>query len=211
MMAHHPTDPVEMRRINFQTPGMQRATCKFFIQWLYGRIYSILRSLHTYIVTAVRQRHRNAKQCETERCGFHDLCLLFCCFLFPLEVHFTPTRKQKLFTWIITYTSYSPHSTDTEVVLQIFIYKSWWHYAAVLHTADSYSSTSFASQPARTWQLWSGMAAAQVADPAFVTDESLECDRIRSSSLAHLPHAEQQTAHQSSQGRAACRSLSFLI
>lgn len=22
MMAHHPTDPVEMRRINFQTPGM---------------------------------------------------------------------------------------------------------------------------------------------------------------------------------------------
>lgn len=25
MMAHHPTDPVEMRRINFQTPGMQRA------------------------------------------------------------------------------------------------------------------------------------------------------------------------------------------
>lgn len=21
MMAHHPTDPVEMRRINFQTPG----------------------------------------------------------------------------------------------------------------------------------------------------------------------------------------------
>lgn len=27
MMAHHPTDPVEMRRINFQTPGMKhRAT-----------------------------------------------------------------------------------------------------------------------------------------------------------------------------------------
>lgn len=25
MMAHHPTDPVEMRRINFQTPGMKRA------------------------------------------------------------------------------------------------------------------------------------------------------------------------------------------
>lgn len=25
MMAHHPTDPVEMRRINFQTPGRQRA------------------------------------------------------------------------------------------------------------------------------------------------------------------------------------------
>ena len=24
MMAHHPTDPVEMRRINFQTPGKQR-------------------------------------------------------------------------------------------------------------------------------------------------------------------------------------------
>lgn len=24
MMAHHPTDPVEMRRINFQTPGMRR-------------------------------------------------------------------------------------------------------------------------------------------------------------------------------------------
>ena len=24
MMAHHPTDPVEMRRINFQTPGMKR-------------------------------------------------------------------------------------------------------------------------------------------------------------------------------------------
>lgn len=23
MMAHHPTDPVEMRRINFQTPGME--------------------------------------------------------------------------------------------------------------------------------------------------------------------------------------------
>ena len=23
MMAHHPTDPVEMRRINFQTPGTQ--------------------------------------------------------------------------------------------------------------------------------------------------------------------------------------------
>lgn len=23
MMAHHPTDPVEMRRINFQTPGMK--------------------------------------------------------------------------------------------------------------------------------------------------------------------------------------------
>lgn len=26
MMAHHPTDPVEMRRINFQTPGMERAS-----------------------------------------------------------------------------------------------------------------------------------------------------------------------------------------
>lgn len=26
MMAHHPTDPVEMRRINFQTPGTKRVT-----------------------------------------------------------------------------------------------------------------------------------------------------------------------------------------
>lgn len=25
MMAHHPTDPVEMRRINFQTPGTKHA------------------------------------------------------------------------------------------------------------------------------------------------------------------------------------------
>lgn len=25
MMAHHPTDPVEMRRINFQTPGTKAA------------------------------------------------------------------------------------------------------------------------------------------------------------------------------------------
>uniref|UniRef100_A0AAZ3NR04 protein-tyrosine-phosphatase n=1 Tax=Oncorhynchus tshawytscha TaxID=74940 RepID=A0AAZ3NR04_ONCTS len=27
MMAHHPTDPVEMRRINFQTPGMRSRHC----------------------------------------------------------------------------------------------------------------------------------------------------------------------------------------
>lgn len=81
-----------------------------------------------------------------------------------------------------------------------------------MHTADFFAQAPPAhrSRP-RTWQLEIGMAAAQVADPAFVTDESLECDRIRSSPLAHLPHAEQQTAHQSSQGRAACRSLSFLI
>lgn len=55
---------------------------------------------------------------------------------------------------------------------------------------------SFAPQPARTWQLHIRMAVAQVAAPAFVLDESLECDKIPSSPLTHLPHAGLWTAHQ---------------
>lgn len=32
MMAHHPTDPVEMRRINFQTPGTSLAACRILME-----------------------------------------------------------------------------------------------------------------------------------------------------------------------------------
>lgn len=60
---------------------------------------------------------------------------------------------------------------------------------------------SFAAQPAHTWQLHITMAVAQVAAPAFVSDESLECDKIPSSPLAHLPHAGLWTAHQARQRR----------